>query len=241
MNVMSDRYFVIDLSLFDLHTEKERKRLKLQISQSVYVAKKYKIKDKLILTGVSEKTKNELAGYGIKQKTYSNLKEFLKGVDRKIFLVFDPNASDVFTEGDIENFDVFVVGGIVDTAKDEKKTTEYLSKIFEKQGLKFTRKKVLLRGDIVGVPDRINMFLEMLFKIIYDKLPIEKAIYEAQSRKIARWRLRKELKNFVEVRYENDKKVRMVKKEAFEKIKEWLNIEYKDFEKVAEEQDIKIV
>ncbi|MGQ4834751.1 MAG: hypothetical protein ACP6IS_12775 [Candidatus Asgardarchaeia archaeon] len=99
----------------------------------------------------------------------------------------------------------------------------------------------MLRGDIIGVPDRINMFLEMLFKIIYDKLPIEKAIYETQSRKIARWRLRKELKNFVEVRYENDKNVRIVRKEVFEKIKEWLNIEYKDFEKVAEEQGIKIV
>lgn len=241
MNVMGEKYFVIDLSLFELHTEKEKKRLKLQLSQSIFVAKKYGVKDRLVLSGINKEVENDLRNYGIKQKMYPTLKDFLESVNKINFLLFDPNADDVFRDTDHEKFDVFVIGGIVDATKDEKKTTSNLAKIFDEQRLKFSRKKVLLKGDVVGVPDRINLFLEMLLKVIHEKQPLEKAIYETQSRKIARWRLRKEMKNYVEVRYENGKKVRYVKKETFEELKKWLNIEYKDFERVASEQGIIIV
>ncbi|MCD6523605.1 MAG: tRNA (guanine-N2)-dimethyltransferase, partial [Thermococcus sp.] len=197
-------YFIIDLQLWDKHTQKEKGKVCLQINQSYGLLRDYFTGGELAVTWAGEEFREMFHGpldriTAYKGPTAEFLKE--KGIDEVVLL--DPWADEVLSEKDFE-VNAFVIGGIVDTGRD-KKLTPKIGEELERAGIKVRRRKIVLRGDVIGVPDRINRILGIILKMMVEGKPMDEAVYELQEPLHARWRLRKELPKRA-VRYRVDGK-----------------------------------
>lgn len=228
-------YFVIDLMHWDKHTEKEKKKVALQASQSYGVIRDYLWGDRLALTWINEEFK-KLANFPLDKITsYEGpTAEFIKkeGIDEVVLL--DPWAEKDLSKEDFST-GAFIIGGIVDTGGTKKKTTPKIGEELERVGIKVKRRKISLKGDVIGVPDRINLILELLLKMVVEGKDMDKAILEVQSPLHAKWRLRKELPKH-KIRFLIDgRKFLIVEKELFDEYSKWLNIRWEDFIQVLRE------
>ncbi len=222
-------YIVIDCSLKHLHSEKELKSLTKQLEKTLSVVRKYMWDEKLVIASMKTRTS---------AMHYDSVEDFLKDRKPERAILLDPNADEEFKG---EKADCYIIGGIVDKAGDKARAT---TKIYERlvdKGFKIERRKILLRGDVIGVPDRINLITEVLLKIILDGIDIEKAIYDVQNRKIARWRLRKEIvKNCIRINVRG-RKFRVIKKSFFDEVSRWLKVNEEDFYRCSSEMGVIVV
>ncbi len=215
-------YVLVDCRYANTHSEKELRRLKLQLKCTVGVIRKFMWRDKLIVSGKKFPE--------VEAPFYSEAKEFFyeKGIDRVILL--DPNAEEVFSS---EKESCYVVGGIVDLAGNKRGLTSKLGKELESEGIDVISRKFVLRGDVVGVPDRINHIVEILLMCVVDGIDLEKAILSVQTPLVARWRLRKEL---AKLSFRLDRliglnfPVRALWKKDLEKVR-WLKVSEEDIYK----------
>ena len=219
-------YIAIDCRYHHLHSEKEFKSLIIQIKETLNVVREYMWDERLVVAGLKTDT-NALH--------VDKLEDFLR--DKKKIILLDPNAEDVF-EG--EKAEVYIIGGIVDKSGNKKGLTSKLGEELRREGIEFESKKILLRGDVIGVPDRLNHIAEIVLKVVLDGKSVEEAIREVQPRKVAKWRLRIELPKFVERIEIRGKKFRIVRKSVISKF-DWLNITEEDFYEVASEQGVIVV
>ncbi len=230
-------YFIVDLQLWHRHTQKEKSKICLQINQCYGLLRDYFTGKELAVTWANEEFKRMFNGpLGRITVHEGPTAEFLrrKGVDEVVLL--DPWADEVLSERD---FDVraFVIGGIVDTGG-EKKLTPKIGEELERAGIRVRRRKIVLKGDVIGVPDRINRVLGIILKMMVEGKPMDLAVYEMQEPLHARWRLRKELPKKA-IRYRVDgKDFRVVEKELFDEYSQWLKIRWEDFVKVLRELDL---
>ncbi len=230
-------YFIIDLQFWDKHTQKEKGKLCLQITQSYGLLRDYFTGQELTVTWANKEFKSMFHGpldriTAYEGSTAGFLKE--KGIDEVVLL--DPWADEVLSEKDFQ-VKAFIIGGIVDTGND-KKLTPKISEEVEKAGIRVRRRKIVLKGDVIGVPDRINRILGIVLKMMVEGKSMDEAVYEFQEPLHARWRLRKELPKRA-VRYRVDGKTyRVVEKELFEYYSSWLKIRWEDFVKVLRELDL---
>lgn len=231
-------YFIIDLYHWDKHTQKEKGKICLQVNQSYGLLRDYFTGSELAVTWANEEFREMFHGPLDRITTYGGpTSEFLKenGINEVVLL--DPWAEEVLSEKD---FDVkaFIIGGIVDTGGNKKKTTPKIGEELESAGIKVRRRKIVLRGDVVGVPDRINRILGIILKMMVEGKSMDEAVYEMQEPLHARWRLRKELPKRA-TRYMVEGKVyRVVEKELFDEYSKWLKIRWEDFVKVLRELDL---
>ncbi len=214
-------YVAVDCRFYELHSEKEKYSLELQIKQTLGVVRKYMWDDKLIVT-------HHDFGVG---RFYPSLEGFLseKGIERVVLL--DPNAERVFSN---EEARCYVIGGIVDKSYEKVGLTSKIGEALEKSGFEVEARKILLRGDIVGVPDRINHIAEILLRVVLDGEDIEKAVRSVQPPLVAKWRLRKELPGLSFRICSGGRTFRAVKKSDFDKF-DWLNLERRHFYEVCSE------
>jgi len=230
-------YFIIDLQLWDKHTPKEKGKVCLQVNQSYGLLRDYFTGGELAVTWAGEEFRSMFHGPLDRITAYEGpTAEFLKerGIDEVVLL--DPWADDVLSEKDF-GVGAFIIGGIVDTGRD-KKLTPKIGEELENAGIRVRRRKIILRGDIFGVPDRINRILGIILKMMVEGKPMDEAVYEFQEPLHARWRLRKELPKHA-VRYKvNGKTYRVVEKELFDEYSKWLKIRWEDFVKVLRELDL---
>ncbi len=201
---------IVDTRYESMHTDRELRKLRVQLNQSLHVVRKFMWDEMLIVTSSSER--------------------YCKGR----VAVFTPYGEKVYSG---EYYDTVVIGGIVDKCVRKEGLSLKLAEEIERAGVKVSRVRVELRGSVVGVPDRINQFIELLLLCMVDGMSVEEAIKAVQPRIVARWRLRRELPKYVEKRNGE----RVVSKEAFSELSSWLNITWSDFEKVAREQQVRIV
>ncbi|MEM0353299.1 MAG: tRNA (guanine-N1)-methyltransferase [Archaeoglobaceae archaeon] len=219
-------YIAIDCRFYDLHTEKEKAKLKLQVTQTLGIVREFMWDEKLVIAGKD-------FGVGV---YCERLEEFLKqeGIDEVVLL--DPKGERVF---DNKKAKCYVIGGVVDKSENRDLTSK-IGEELESAGIKCDRRRIELRGDIVGVPDRINHIAEIVLKVVIDGLEVEEAIRDVQPVVVARWRLRKEIpKKSVRLRLK-DKTIRVVAKSTFDELS-WLNVQRKDFYEVCREQRIYVV
>ncbi len=230
-------YFIIDLYHWNRHTQKEKGKICLQITQSYGLLRDYFTGSELAVTWASEEFRRMFHGPLNRITVYGgSTAEFLKerGIDEVVLL--DPWADEVLSEKDF-HVRAFVIGGIVDTGG-EKKLTPRIGEELEKAGINVRRRKITLRGDIVGVPDRINRIMGIILKMMVEGKSMDEAVYEMQEPLHARWRLRKELPKRA-IRYRVDgRDYRVVEKELFEYYSNWLKIRWEDFVKVLRELDL---
>ncbi|USS41671.1 tRNA (guanine-N2)-dimethyltransferase [Thermococcus aggregans] len=228
-------YFIIDLMHWEKHTEKEKRKVALQASQSYGVIRDYLWGDRLAVTWVNEEFK-KLSNFPLEKVTAyeGSTWEFLKKEGIEEVVLLDPWAGEDLNEEDF-SAGAFIIGGIVDTGGTKKKTTPKIGEELEKRGIKVLRRKISLRGDIIGVPDRINLILEIVLKMILEGKPMDDAVLEVQSPLHAKWRLRKELPKHKKRFLINGKKFLVVEKELFDEYSKWLNIRWEDFVQVLRE------
>ncbi|WP_456367024.1 tRNA (guanine(9)-/adenine(9)-N1)-methyltransferase [Thermococcus sp.] len=231
-------YFIIDLYHWEKHTDKEKGKLCLQAIQCYGLLKRYFTGSELTVTWASGEFRRIFHGPLDRITVYEGpTSEFLRenGIDEVVLL--DPWADEVLSE---EDFSVraFVIGGIVDMAGNKKKATPEIAEELEKEGIKVRRRKIVLRGDVIGVPDRINRILGILLKMMVEDKSMDEAVYEMQEPLHARWRLRKELPKRA-IRYRIDgKSYRVVEKELFDEYSQWLKIRWEDFVRVLRELNL---
>ncbi len=219
-------YIVIDCRFYDLHSEKEKKKLLLQIRQTLSVVREYMWDEKLIVT--------LNCGCGV---YYPSVEEFLAEKDFDNIILLDPNGEEEF-KGELA--DCYIIGGIVDKAGDKKGWTSKICRILRENGFDVKSQKILLRGDVVGVPDRLNHITEIVLRVVLDGEDLEKAIKDVQPPTVAKWRLRKELHEYtVRVKIGN-KTFRILSKDVFKKFN-WLNLRTSDFYEVCSEMKYFVV
>ena len=219
-------YIAIDCRFHHLHSEKEFKSLMTQIRETLNVVREYMWDERFVISGLKTDTN---------ATHVEKLEDFLRGKERIILL--DPNAEEVF-EG--ERADVYVIGGIVDKSGNKKGLTSKIGEEIRKSGIDFESKKILLRGNVIGVPDRLNHIAEIVLKVVLDGKSVEEAIKEVQPKKVAKWRLRIELPKFVEKVEIKERTFRIVRKSVLKKF-DWLNIGEKEFYEIAAEQGVIVV
>ena len=69
----------------------------------------------------------------------------------------------------------------------------------------------------------------------------ERAIYDVQNRKIARWRLRKEIAKNAKKIEVSGKKFRAIEKSFFENTRKWLKISEDDFYRCAMDMGVMVL
>ena len=230
-------YFIIDLQLWDRHTQKEKGKVCLQVNQCYGLLRDYFTGKELAVTWANEEFKSMFHGPLNRITAYEGpTAEFLKEKGIEEVVLLDPWADEVLSEKDF-GVKAFIIGGIVDTGRD-KRLTPKIGEELENAGIRVRRRKIVLRGDVIGVPDRINRILGIILKMMVEGKSMDEAVYEFQEPLHARWRLRKELPKHA-VRYRVDGKTyRVVEKELFEYYSSWLKIRPEDFVKVLRELDL---
>ena len=213
-------YVVIDCSFFDLHSEREKKSLFVQIRETLNVVRKFMWDGRLIVT--------YKCGVG---KYYPSVTDFVKENNLKKIILLDPNAEGIF---DGKKVDCYIIGGIVDKSGNKKGLTTKIGEILQREGIKFESKKIVLKGDISGVPDRLNAITEIVLRVVLDGEEIEDAIRKVQSPIFARRRLAKELPKLAIRVSVKSKTFRLVCKDDFKKF-DWLNLRKEDFYKVCQQ------
>ena len=225
-------YVVVDCSFFDVHSEKEKKKVILQIKCTAGIIREYMWDERFVVTGIKPPVSALLY-----PSTVDFLREKIEAGEVKDIVLLDPNADEVF-EG--EKADCYIIGGIVDKSGNKAGLTSKIGEVLRENGIPFKSKKILLRGDVVGVPDRINSIAEILLKVVLDGKDVEEAIREVQSPLVARWRLKKEIpKHSVRVDV-NGRPFRVVRKSVFNEF-EWLNVQPKDFFEVCRQLGLLVV
>jgi len=231
-------YFVIDLYHWDRHTQTEKGRICLQAVQCYGMLRRYFTGKQLAVTWAGEEFRRMFDGPLDRITAYDGpTAEFLgeNGIGEVVLL--DPWADELLGEDDF-GVGAFVIGGIVDTSGNKKKTTPEIGRKLEEAGIKVRRRKIALHGDVVGVPNRINRILGIVLAMMVEGKSMDEAVYEFQEPLHARWRLRTELPKHV-IRYRiNGRTYRVVEKELFEEYSRWLKIRWEDFVKVLRELDI---
>lgn len=164
-------YFLIDCSLYNLHSEKGKKKLKLQISQSLSYIRKYLSDDNLIIinNGMDLSFLGKFRG-----RIYNNINEF----DFKNYnpVILDPYAKKPLNEEEIRKFNLYLIGGLVDLGIEWKYGTQYLFK-----DLKFESRKIELKNSIIGVPNRINIIIKIILDVLFYNKSLEDSIIDNQA------------------------------------------------------------
>ncbi|WP_297420822.1 tRNA (guanine(9)-/adenine(9)-N1)-methyltransferase [Thermococcus sp.] len=230
--------FIIDLYHWEKHSQTEKGKICLQTVQCYGLLRDYFTGSELAITWANSEFRRMYTGPLDRITIYDGpTAEFLKEEGISEVVLLDPWADEVFSEND---FDVgaFIIGGIVDTGGNKKKTTPKIGEELERVGIKVRRRKIVLKGDVIGVPDRINRILGIILKMMVEGKNMDEAVYEMQEPLHARWRLRKELPKHV-IRYKIDGKTyRVVEKELFDYYSSWLKIRWEDFVKILHELNL---
>lgn len=219
-------FLAVDCRFYALHSEKEKNKIRLQVTKTLGTVREFMWDEKLIISGQD-------FGVGV---YCERLEDFLieKGIDEVVLL--DPKGEKLFEN---KRADCYVIGGIVDKAENRDLTT-LIGDELERAGIKCDRRRIELRGDIIGVPDRINHIAEIVLKVVLDDLDVESAVRSVQPITVAKWRLRKELpKKGVRICIGN-KTIRVVPKSVFNEF-DWLNLRVSDIYDVCREQRLYIV
>ncbi|MBW9140162.1 MAG: tRNA (guanine-N1)-methyltransferase [Candidatus Aramenus sp.] len=156
--------FIIDLGFWNYHSEKEKKRLYVQLLSSVDAIRRYLWDYNLSLNHSPFKLTS------IPNKVRYDVKPSGKAI------VLNPYGDVVATEELLRSADTFILGGIVDESGWKGATTA----LSERFGYDFPQVRIELRGSRVGVPDRINKIIEIIMEVREGK-SLEEAIIDNQS------------------------------------------------------------
>lgn len=221
---LSKPFIVIDLSQLLEHNLDEAGSLRRQLAATLGVIRKFLWDRHLVLTSAPEGTRGWLRSFiasdyvRITSLSTDDALDVYGCGKRRILL--DPNADSILTRDDILEADAFILGGIVDKRPRPGATSRLGVEMAE-------RRKIVLRGSIIGVPHTLNNLAEaiLLARYVYDG-DIERALYDVIPPHEAR------IRAYVEItRAARGKSV--IDWDLYEELVKWLPIRPRDFEKAA--------
>ena len=190
--------FVLDFSLYELHTETECKLLLPQLMSAISQVKRRLTELNIVLANVPTKLVSvikELTAFkGLILNEIESARMYGNFSDRMLLL--DPYASEVLDESDCMKYQVFVLGMIIDDKIPRPYATSVMARIL---GVNLPRKKIVLWGSRVGVPNRVNKVIDIVLDIRAGKR-LEEAIIRNMSTYDKLHRLRYEVERLVRTR-----------------------------------------
>jgi len=194
--------FMIDLSLWELHHEKEKLKLLKQIVVSINVIRRWLTDYHLVFVSAPSETLARLrkhihflCPWYMDSSPYSF-------IDRSRTLMLDPYAEEILSAEDVFRFNYFVIGGIVDRLYSRPYAT-YM--IYRLHSLDVERKAIKLKGSSIGVPNEINKVIDFILRIRLGDKQMEEAIIDCMGvdDKISRivYELKKVYRNSRDIEY----------------------------------------
>ncbi len=173
---------VVDLGMKFMHTEEELGKLRLQISVSLNVVRRYLWDPHLALTSIDPHTAqwlSEVLGENKVTMVQGKPSELLWSMDADKVVILRPDAAQPLTGADVLTADAFLIGGVVDRIP-----RPGISRMLDNLVPWGVPRKIELRGSVVGVPERINRIVEILLKARYEYAgDVEKAIISTMTKK----------------------------------------------------------
>ncbi|BEP18258.1 hypothetical protein PYJP_16100 [Pyrofollis japonicus] len=216
---------VIDMSLLREHRGREIRSLRVQIGATLGVVRRFLWDRHLLIAGIEPGVAEWLRAFmGRALVDFSVLPgdeaAELRGAKRIILL--DPSADRDLGVDDVLSADAFVLGGIVDILPRPGATRR-----LKLRGIAIPR-RISLRGDIHGVPSRLNQLVEIILRARYETCgDIEQAIRSTMSPRDAR------LRAYIELMRWSRGRRREVPVELYYELKEWLPLSLRDFIRAA--------
>ena len=175
-DIENEKKFLIDNSLYNLLSNKGKISLRIQISQSLKVIREYLFDGNLILIGD--------IGYSFLGKNLVNIYKKQEDFDFYKYkaIILDPYGDEILNDKDLEKYDLFILGGIVDIDLNWQYATQYLFR-----NVDLPHKRIELYGSIKNVPDRINILIKILLDSIYLNMPLEKSILINSPKKFIKY------------------------------------------------------
>ncbi|MEM4795120.1 MAG: hypothetical protein QW111_04390 [Ignisphaera sp.] len=170
--------FMIDLSLWELHHEKEKLKLLKQIEVSINVIRRWLTDYHLVFVSAPSEALARLrkrilflCPWYIDSSPYSS-------IDRSQTLMLDPYAEETLSTEDVFRFNYFVIGGIVDRLYSRPYAT-YM--IYRLHLLDVERKAIKLKGSSIGVPSEINKIIDLILSIKLGDKQMDEAIIDCMG------------------------------------------------------------
>lgn len=168
----NEKKFLIDLSLFNLHSRKGKKSLITQLQHSLSTIRDFLFDTNLIIVG---NLNLDFLGNNM-VRLFKNIENI--SLERYKAAILDPNGDLILNDDLLRFYDLFIIGGVVDVGLEWYKATEYLFK-----DLNLPHVRIELDGSILGVPDRINLLIKILLETYYLEIPLKDAIVKNQGKR----------------------------------------------------------
>ncbi len=213
---------VIDLSQFTLHNLDELGSLRRQLASTLGVIREYLWDRHLLLTSAPPGVEAWLRPF--MASNFYQISSFdtdtaldIRGY-RGSRILLDPNAEEDLKPWEVLEAEVFIIGGIVDKRPRPGATAEL-------PVYSAIRRRISLRGSLIGLPNTINAIVETILRARYlYSGDVERALYDTIPPHEAR------IRAYVEIsRY----KRRIVTMEQYVELARWLPIRPHDFVKAA--------
>ncbi|UXD22915.1 hypothetical protein IPA_09575 [Ignicoccus pacificus DSM 13166] len=202
---------VLYLGFYYIHTEREKRKLKLQVHETLSAVRTFLWDLNMVLVEPSP-LPPELV-----PSPHVNVVRSMEEIDAKKIILMDPNAEEELSPEEVLEAEAFVFGGIVD----KEVPRIGLTSLIPCDKPRCLRRKVTLRGSVYGVPAIVHKLVYALLRARYElRGNLEEAIIEVMSSKEKRWRMAKEL---IEARRRGED----VKEKIIE-VGEWLRMNEKD-------------
>lgn len=164
---------IIDLSLWELHHEKEKRSLIKQLVVAINEIRSWLTDLNLVFVSTPIHVVQELQNIVLNKVTY-----FITGVFYKLLpvdktVILDPYASEELTEYDVGKYDYFVIGGVVDRLYPRPYATYTIYRLHK---LCFSRKAIKLNGSTIGVPNELNKVINIILNVKFNHTSIAEAI-----------------------------------------------------------------
>jgi len=218
-------HFVVDFRFWNEHSRFGQTNLIRQTSVTASTLRRY-LSDRhlTIVNAPSEARRRFGKAFPTFEGGFRDWEELLSELGEDRVVLLDPNADEELTERDLERYDVFVLGGIVDN-----NMQGWTEKLAPGIPADVVRRKITLRGRVEGVPDRINSLVEALCRVIVEGESLREAVLSVQSPRFARRRLRIELR-----------RVDRLDRETLEEIREVVNLPREEIIARAREMGIPV-
>jgi tRNA (adenine9-N1/guanine9-N1)-methyltransferase len=172
---------VIDLSLWGMHRESEKRELVEQILASLNVVRRFLWDQNLVISNPNQEFTHMLQTMASGLRHRMILAEKIPVLGGSTVLL-DPQGDHVLNDEDVLRNNVFILGGIVDKEIKRRGATTRLHELLGLGKLGVPRYRVELRGSRVGVPDRLNKLVEIILLARFVS-GLEDAIMMTQSRR----------------------------------------------------------
>lgn len=186
--------FIIDLSLWNRHSDVEKREVVEQVMSSINYVREYLWDGNLIISNSTPEFMELFNRYAPSMTHAVRIIDSFPyyEVTSARAAVLDPYGDEASID-DLRRTEVFILGGIVDKERKIRDETLALYRMLNLDDLRLPRYKLTLWGSRVGVPDRINKVMKIVLDVVVMGRGIDEAILAAQSNKDRLQRLVHEL------------------------------------------------